>query len=55
MGPLDGANLNHWTDKPEEEVIDSSSIVGPCQWEVVKNYLQNLLTNYDIWVSVVTI
>jgi hypothetical protein len=31
MGPLDRANLNHWTDKPEEEVIDSSSIVGPCQ------------------------
>jgi hypothetical protein len=29
MGPLDRANLNHWTDKPEEEVIDSSSIVGP--------------------------
>jgi hypothetical protein len=27
MGPLDRANLNHWTDKPEEEVIDSSSTV----------------------------
>jgi hypothetical protein len=38
MGPLDRANLNHWTDKPEEEVIDSSSIVGPCQWEVVGNW-----------------
>jgi hypothetical protein len=25
MGPLDRANLNHWTDKPEEEAIDSSS------------------------------
>jgi hypothetical protein len=30
MGPLDRANLNHWTDKPEEEVIDSSSTDTVC-------------------------
>jgi hypothetical protein len=46
MGPLDRANLNHWTDKPEEKVIDSSSIIGPCQREVVGNWPIKIITSH---------